>query len=300
LKPARVKSFKENRLLYLAIGLSLVAHAVLLAVRFIAPLPAPALAADPGLEVILVNAKHNKAPLKADAVAQADLEGGGAANQGRSKSPMPDMRKTEMGDSVKANKRRIAELEQRQQQLMTQVRSPSPVSAPPVTEQLKPDPTPTGADLIESSKAIARRVAEISETIEDQNKRPNRTQITPSTRGVGYAIYYKTMQKRIEDIGTLNFPNVNGRKLYGQLTLSIPVFQDGTIYEKEGGIKVERSSGNPALDEAAMRIVRRSAPFGKFPPNMLSKDKDDLWVIITTFKFTREEKLQADLSGGGR
>jgi protein TonB len=300
LKPARVKSFKENRLLYLAIGLSLVAHAVLLAVRFIAPLPAPALAADPGLEVILVNAKHNKAPLKADAVAQADLEGGGAANQGRSKSPMPDMRKTEMGDSVKANKRRIAELEQRQQQLMTQVRSPSPVTAPPVTEQLKPDPTPTGADLLESSKAIARRVAEISETIEDQNKRPNRTQITPSTRGVGYAIYYKTMQKRIEDIGTLNFPNVNGRKLYGQLTLSIPVFQDGTIYEKEGGIKVERSSGNAALDEAAMRIVRRSAPFGKFPPNMLSRDKDDLWVIITTFKFTREEKLQADLSGGGR
>jgi protein TonB len=295
-----VKSFKENRLLYLAIGLSLVAHAVLLAVRFIAPLPAPALAADPGLEVILVNAKHNKAPLKADAVAQADLEGGGAANQGRSKSPMPDMRKTEMGDSVKANKRRIAELEQRQQQLMTQVRSPSPVTAPPVTEQLKPDPTPTGADLLESSKAIARRVAEISETIEDQNKRPNRTQITPSTRGVGYAIYYKTMQKRIEDIGTLNFPNVNGRKLYGQLTLSIPVFQDGTIYEKEGGIKVERSSGNAALDEAAMRIVRRSAPFGKFPPNMLSRDKDDLWVIITTFKFTREEKLQADLSGGGR
>lgn len=295
-----MKSFKENRLLYLAIGFSLVAHAILLAVRFVTPPPAPIQAADPGLEVILVNAKHNKAPLKADAVAQANLEGGGTVAQGRSKSPMPDMRKIEMGDSVKASKRRIAELEERQKQLMTQVRSPSQVTAPPVTEKAKPDPTPTGADLIESSKAIARRVAEISETIEEQNKRPNRTQITPSTRGVGYAIYYKTMQKRIEDIGTLNFPNTNGRKLYGQLTLSIPVFQDGTIYEKEGGIKIERSSGNPALDEAAMRIVRRSAPFGKFPPNMLSSDKDDLWVIITTFKFTREEKLQADLSGGGR
>ncbi len=295
-----MKSFKENRLLYLAIGFSLVVHAALLAVRFVAPTPAPVQAADPGLEVILVNAKHNKAPLKADAVAQANLEGGGTVAQGRSKSPMPDMRKIEMGDSVKASKRRIAELEERQKQLLTQVRSTSQVSVPPVTEKAKPDPTPTGADLVESSKAIARRVAEISETIEEQNKRPNRTQITPSTRGVGYAIYYKTMQKRIEDIGTLNFPNINGRKLYGQLTLSIPVFQDGTIYEKEGGIKIERSSGNPALDEAAMRIVRRSAPFGKFPPNMLSSDKDDLWVIITTFKFTREEKLQADLSGGGQ
>lgn len=295
-----MKSFKENRLLYLAIGVSLVAHAVMLAVRFVAPLPPPVQAADPGLEVILVNAKHNKAPLKADAVAQANLDGGGTVDQGRAKSPMPDMRKTENGDSVQANKRRIAELEERQKQLMTQVHSSSKVTAPPVTEKLTPDPTPTGADLLESSKAIARRVAEISETIEDQNRRPKKTTITPSTREAGYAIYYKTMQKRIEDIGTLNFPNSNGRKLYGQLMLSIPVFQDGTIYEKEGGIKVERSSGNPALDEAAMRIVRRSAPFGKFPPNMLSSDRDDLWVIITTFKFTREDKLQADMSGGGR
>ena len=113
-------------------------------------------------------------------------------------------------------------------------------------------------------------------------------------------MYYKTIQKKIEDVGTLNFPNANGRKLYGQLVLSIPVFQDGTIYEKDGGIKVDRSSGNAALDAAAMNIVRRSAPFGKFPPNMLSSDKDDLWVIVTTFKFTRDDKLQADLSGGGR
>jgi protein TonB len=293
-------SFRENRLLYIALAISLMAHGALLAMRFVAPTPAPLQATDPGLEVILVNAKHNKAPLKADAVAQANLDGGGNVDQGRSKSPMPDMRKTEMGDSVKANKRRIRELEERQKNLITQVNAASQVAAPPITEQAKPDPLPTGADLLESSKAIARRVAEISETIEDQNKRPKKTMITPSTREAGYATYYKTMQKRIEDFGTLNFPNVNGRKLYGQLMLSIPVFQDGTIYEKEGGIKVERSSGNPALDEAAMRIVRRSAPFGKFPPNMLSSEKDDLWVIITTFKFTRDDKLQADMSGGGR
>jgi protein TonB len=295
-----VKSFKENRFLFIAIGASLLAHGTLLAVRFVAPAPAPLTATDPGLEVILVNAKHKRAPLKAEAVAQVNLDGGGAADQGRSKSPMPDMRKTEMGDSVKASRRRIQELEERQKNLLTQAHSSSSVAAPPITEQNKPDPTPTGADLLESSKAIARQVAEISETIDDQNKRPRKTMITPSTREAGYAVYYKTMQKRIEDFGTLNFPNTNGRKLYGQLMLSIPVFQDGTIYEKEGGIKVERSSGNPALDQAAMRIVRRAAPFGKFPPNMLSADRDDLWVIITTFKFTREDKLQADLSGGGR
>lgn len=294
-----MKSFRENRLLYLACGISLLAHGALLAVRLVAPAPAPVRPTDPGLEVILVNAKHSKAPLKADALAQANLDGGGTVDQGRSKSPMPDMRKMETGDSIKAARRRIAELEELQKKLLTQAAAPTPFAAPPVTEKNKPDPTPTGADLLDASKAIARRAAEISENIEDQNKRPRKTFITPSTRGVGYAMYYKAIQKRIEDIGTLNFPQARGRKLYGQLVLSIPVFQDGTIYMADGGIKVDRSSGNPELDAAAVNIVRRAAPFGKFPPNMLSNEKDDLWVIVTTFKFTRDDKLQADLSGGG-
>lgn len=286
-------------MLYLACGISLLAHGALLAVRLVAPAPAPVRPTDPGLEVILVNAKHSKAPLKADALAQANLDGGGTVDQGRSKSPMPDMRKMETGDSIKAARRRIAQLEELQKKLLTQAAAPTPFAAPPVTEKNKPDPTPTGADLLDASKAIARRAAEISENIEDQNKRPKKTFITPSTRGVGYAMYYKAIQKRIEDIGTLNFPQARGRKLYGQLVLSIPVFQDGTIYMADGGIKVDRSSGNPELDAAAVNIVRRAAPFGKFPPNMLSNEKDDLWVIVTTFKFTRDDKLQADLSGGG-
>ena len=137
--------------------------------------------------------------------------------------------------------------------------------------------------------------AEITQTIEDQNKRPKRTHISPSTRQVGYALYYKAMQKQVEEVGTLNFPQQNGKKLYGELVVSIPVFQDGTLYQKEGGPRVERSSGNPALDKAALDIVRRAAPFGAFPQNMRSVGKDDLWIVITRFTFTREEKLKAQL-----
>jgi periplasmic protein TonB len=289
-------SFQQNRLLYLATGISLVAHGLLLAVHFVSPKNFKVEPADPGLEVILVNAKHAKAPLKADALAQANLEGGGNADAGRSKSPLPDMRKNEMGDSVKATRRRIAELEEVQKNLLTQVNK-SPFSAAPVTEKERPDPLHTGADLLDSSKAIARRAAEITQVIEDQNKRPKKTFITPSTREVGYASYYKTMQKRIEEMGTLNFPSKNGRKLYGELVVYIPVFQDGSIYEKDGGVRIEKSSGNDALDAAAVAIVRRAAPFGKFPPNMLSSERDDLWVIITRFKFTREDKMETNLSG---
>ncbi len=293
----RVKSFQENRFLFLATGISVLAHGALLAVNFIAPAPVKVQPTDPGLEVILVNAKHAKAPLKAEALAQANLDGGGNADKGHAKSPLPDMRKMETGDSVMATKRRIAELEAIQKNLLTQAAKVTPFVAPAITEKSKPDPTSSGSDLLETSKAIARMSAEISETIDDQNKRPKKTYITPSTREVGYADYYKTMQKRIEDIGTLNFPNNNGRKLYGELVVYIPVFQDGTIYMKDGGPHVERSSGNAMLDAKALEIVRRAGPFGRFPPKMLSSEKDDLWVIITRFKFTREDKMEANLGG---
>ena len=283
----------------IAIAVSVVAHSSLLAVRFAAPDAFRLQPVDPGLEVILVNAKHANKPLKADALAQANLDGGGNADAGRAKSPLPDLRRMALGESVKAAQRLAAEMEEKQKNLLTLMRN-SRFTASPVTENDKPDPTRTGADLVESSKAIARSAAEITQRIEDENKRPRKTFITPSTQEVGYAMYYKALQKRVEEIGTLNFPQRDGKKLYGELIVYIPVFQDGSIYQKDGGARIQKSSGNPALDKAALAIVRRAAPFGKFPPNMLSTDKDDLWIVITRFKFTREEKLEAELRGGAQ
>lgn len=280
----------------IAIACSVLAHAALLAIHFAAPDAFRLQPADPGLEVILVNAKHARAPAKAEALAQANLDGGGNAEAGRAQSPLPDMRRVENGDSIQALQRRIAQLEQQQNNVLTRVRQSNFASAP-VADQAKPDPSRNGADSLDTTKAIARMTAEITQRISDENKRPRKTFISPSTREVGYAMYYKAMQRRVEETGTLNFPQQNGRKLYGELVVYIPVFQDGSIYEKEGGPHVERSSGNPALDKAALQIVRRSAPFGKFPANMRSSDKDDLWIVITRFKFTREEKLQAELRG---
>jgi protein TonB len=158
-------------------------------------------------------------------------------------------------------------------------------------------PVPNGTDATDTAKELARMEAEINKSIEDYNKRPKKTQITPSTREVGYAMYYSALQKKIEKLGTLNFPQRDGTKLYGELVVYIPVFHDGAIYEKEGGPRIEKSSGNPALDNAALNIVRRAAPFGRFPANMRSSGKDDVWEIITRFRFTRDDGVEAQLRG---
>jgi protein TonB len=60
---------------------------------------------------------------------------------------------------------------------------------------------------------------------------------------------------------------------------------------------VERSSGDVELDESALNIVRQAAPFGAIPNNLRSKDRDDVWVIITTFNFTNE-KVPLDADNG--
>lgn len=294
-----MKSLFQKSPLAIAVAVSILVHGALLAVRFAAPDAFRFKPADPGLEVILVNAKHDKKPVKADALAQANLDGGGNAESGRAKSPLPDLRRSVDGDSLKASRRRVAELEEQQKKILAQTAKKTPLSVPRDMEKDKPAdiPVPNGTDATDTAKELARMEAEINKSIEDYNKRPKKTQITPSTREVGYAMYYSALQKKIEKLGTLNFPQRDGTKLYGELVVYIPVFHDGAIYEKEGGPRIEKSSGNPALDNAALNIVRRAAPFGRFPANMRSSGKDDVWEIITRFRFTRDDGVEAQLRG---
>lgn len=298
-----MKTILDNLILSVAILMSVLFHVVVLLVRFVAPQEEPTVATDPGLEIILVNAKTAKRPMKAQALAQADLEGGGTHDEGRAKSPLPDMRHSEDGDSVLVAQRKIQELEERQRQLIDQVRNETRFKSQRILDkkQVEDNQQPeNGRDQIDSNKSLARSIAEIAQTIEDQNKRPRKTFLSPSTQAVGHAIYYKTLQKKVESVGTINFPQSNGKKLYGEVIVYIPIFQDGSIYEKGGGPKVEKSSGIPALDKAALRIVRKSAPFGKFPVNMRSKDKDDIWIVVTRFKFTRDQQLETEMRGGAQ
>ncbi|MGV3742226.1 MAG: TonB family protein [Burkholderiaceae bacterium] len=294
-----MKFIVQNPTLSIAFGVSFAVHGALLAVRFVAPEAFRFQPTDPGLEVILVNAKHDKAPLKAQALAQANLDGGGNAEDGRPKSPLPDLRRIQDGDSIATTRRRIDELEEMQQTMLAQAIKRTSLTAPSTSENetAKTERVREAADKTESTQALARSIAEISKDIEQYAKRPKKTQITPSTREVGYAMYYNALQKKIENLGTLNFPEHQGKKLYGELVVSIPIFHDGSIYEKEGGPRVERSSGNKALDQAALRIVRRSAPFGQFPSNMRTAGKDDVWEVITRFKFTREGGVETKLFG---
>ena len=289
---------KEDQRLWIAVGFSFLLHAALLAVKFAPPTNQTSKPLSSGLEIILVNARHDKAPVNADALAQANLSGGGNTELGRARSPLPNLQQSVDGNHIETQRRKIAELEQQQERMLSQLstlyKERIKVAEKSIKKSVDVSTKPETMDTV----ALARREAEIAKQVSDYNKRPIKSQLTPSTREVSYAVYYATLQKQIERTGTRYFPQQEGKKMYGDLIVYIPVYQDGSIYEKEGGPRIEKTSGNRMLDHAALAIVRRAAPFGNFPKGALGDGKTHVWEIITRFRFTRDEILETSAAGG--
>lgn len=289
---------QDRRLLAVGICASLALHAALLALRFDSPAAERSAPFNTGLSVILVNAKHDHAPMQADALAQANLDGGGVAEAGRARSPLPDLGRMNAGSQLEVQRQRVSELERAQHRLLSQLSEHQPMTMPVGEPNDSPQLDTRNIRSVEQIQAIARREAEIARDVTDYNKRPVKTQLTPSTREVSHALYYTALQKKIELTGTLNFPQRNGKKMYGELVVYIPVYQDGSLYLKDGGPRIERSSGDSALDAAALVIVRQAAPFGHFPATLMKDGRERVWEIITRFSFTREQQLETQSVGG--
>ena len=289
---------KEDQRLWIAVGFSFLLHAALLAVKFAPPTNQTSKPLSSGLEIILVNARHDKAPVNADALAQANLSGGGNTELGRARSPLPNLQQSVDGNHIETQRRKIAELEQQQERMLSQLSTLSKERIKVAEKSIKKSVDVSTKPETMDTVALARREAEIAKQVSDYNKRPIKSQLTPSTREVSYAVYYATLQKQIERTGTRYFPQKEGKKIYGDLIVYIPVYQDGSIYEKEGGPRIEKTSGNRMLDHAALAIVRRAAPFGSFPKGALGDGKTHVWEIITRFRFTRDEVLETSAAGG--
>lgn len=293
--------FVQNRYLTLAFAVSIVLHCCVLVVHFVSPDAFKLSTSAPRLDVVLMNAKQDKKPLNPDAIAQTNFEGGGQSDQGRATSPLPDMQRTEAGDDLQVTKRRIAELEEAQRKILSEAQrrvKVNPDSDSKVHESADP-----GDDDKLSHRALALSAAEIAKRIELENKRPKRTIIAPSTMKASYARYYDRVKRHIEKVGTVNFPEKDGKKLYGQLIMSIFIYHDGKLFtgDNSDGMVIEQSSGNKALDERAKAIVRNAARsedgFGIFPKSMRTSSNGDILVMITTLHFTHDNELEVQLQG---
>ncbi len=278
--------------LQLALLASLAVHAVLLTVRFVDPERFNRMFQDTPLEVILVNARSDEVPLQAQAIAQANLAGGGESASGRATSPLPPSATVELGETTEESRRQIKELQEQQQQLLAQIRREVALLPPP--DPARDAGTPEERAQEERRRQLLRYLAEIEKRINEENARPKKRYISPATREAEYAIYYDALRRKIEERGTRDFPEYQGKKLYGELTMNLTVDANGRVVEAD----IVRPSKSRVLDRRAVAIVRAAGPFGPFTADM--RRQADQIVVTSRFRFTRDEGLETTLSNSAQ
>ncbi len=265
-------------------------HGSVLLVRFADPEGFNRAFKDTPLEVVLVNARSNEKPREAQAIAQANLAGGGEAAKGRATSPLPSAATMQLGDAPEDTRRRIDQLQQEQQQLLAQIRRDLAALPPP--DPQRENGNPREREQEDRRKQLLRLLAQIEKRVNDENARPKKRYISPATREEIYALYYDNLRRRIEDRGTRDFPESGGRKLYGELTMNVTVDATGRVVEAE----IVRPSKSRRLDAQAIAIVQAAGPFGPFSPAM--RGQADQIVVTSRFRFTRDDGLETTLSTG--
>jgi len=92
--------------------------------------------------------------------------------------------------------------------------------------------------------------------------------VTPDTRASKLAPYLSAWKRKVERVGTLNFPSVaRNTGLSGSPVVEVQISASGRLIEAS----VRRSSGHGALDNAAMTILKLASPFDPFPPEMAAE-----------------------------
>jgi periplasmic protein TonB len=272
-----------------ALGISVLLHAIALALHFKLPERLSWNRSQERLEVVLVNAKSRERPARADVLAQANLDRGGNVDERRrAKTPLPVTEPRNPGKDLAAAQRRVHELEARQQELLAQAReslasvaTAAPRAAP--AEQMPPQPS--GRDLADLSLAAMRLQAQIDRQIDQYQKRPRKKFIGANAAEYRFAQYEEEWRAKVERWGTVNYPAEARGKLYGNLRLTVTLRPDGSV----DNIELDRSSGLKILDAAAFKIVKMAAPFAAFPSSI--RRDTDLLVITRTWFFSQGDKI---------
>ncbi len=236
------------------------------------------------LDVILVDWASDEAPEEADFLAQADQRGGGEAEEVVRPTDLPVVTEPEPTEALEP-------------ETVEETRAPDPVPETPLlaapegdpmdvpeveAEPVPEEPARDTGRLVRESLAQARPTPDTRSDQQERPAEPRRRFISANTREHLYAGYMRSWVAKVERVGNLNYPEAARRSnVEGSLVMSVDVQQDGSV----SNIEILRSSGHDVLDEAAVRIVRLSAPFAPLPDSI--REEVDVLTITRTWQFTR-------------
>ena len=277
-------TLSNNDSLLIAIFVAVIVHIVLvLGMNFTSPNPEKF---NKSINITLINTPVKKAPEKANFLAQENQVGAGE----KAKKPAPPAQKLpSQGNSQVKEIKKVAPEESNPktaQKIMTQQTAEKKVvtaSKPDVVSQPEKRPQLT-------AESLQQQIAQLGTEIRQSQPSSEQTKIkfidSVSAHKYVAAQYMKDWESKVERTGNLNYPEAAAKKNFsGTLTMDVGINADGSIYS----IRINRSSGNPALDEAAKQIVRMSAPFAPLPLEL--RKELDVLVITRVWKFSDESGL---------
>jgi protein TonB len=247
------------------------------------------------MEVTLAQQRAKRRPDKADFLAQFNQVGSGALEEkalmtAPTEAQFQDTEIRETSQDVPQSASYKA-VEQKQTAITTTAMTDHNVtvdSEAPKTALQKAE--------FENKKSLQARALEIAslEARFDRQrqiyaKRPRIKRLTSlSTASSADAFYLNSWRRKIESVGNLNYPQkARKNKLYGSLRLMVAILPDGSLKE----VELLESSGHQVLDDAAVRIVRLSAPYAPFPDEL--RQSTDVLEIIRTWQFRKNSSLRS-------
>lgn len=292
--PLTASPLSNDDSLLLAVFLAAVVHiAILLGINFKAPQP-PKI--NKSIEITLSHAPLKKAPQQAKYLAPDHQLGAGDDNQ--KPAPLPQSLPTPQTPPAPIAKAEPQKQpapqpkKQTPQKILTQTKAPVKMPSPIKVEEETTEENVEAEKPKLTAEDLQQQIAQLGEKI--RNTRPstekNKIKFVKSVSTHKYlaAQYVKDWEDKVERTGNLNYPAAASKSGTSQtLTMDVGINADGSIYS----MRIVRSSGNNALDEAAKRIVKMSAPFAELPVELLKEV--NVLVVTRVWKFSDETGMTA-------
>ena len=146
------------------------------------------------------------------------------------------------------------------------------------------DADPEQSRLMQAAPERHAPLSELHDETRIRDDDPREKIVSVSTQESDIAGYLAAWKRKIEQVGTLNFPALDqaGDGARNPI-LEVAVNADGHLRD----IIVRRSSQIRAVDEAAVQILRLASPFDPFPAHL--QDKYDVLRFVYEWQFIEGE-----------
>lgn len=233
------------------------------------------------LDVTLAQYESDLAPDDADFLAQTNQEGSGSQDElARPSTPFESRFNDDTIQEVAALQTEANETSP-QRDVLTSNSADDALSAENESLETAQDQDFQGTAPDSLEQTLASLQAQLDIHRQAYAQRPRKYTISSaSAREARDAQYLDGWRRKIEAVGNLNYPQqASVAGIYGQLRLLVALLPDGSVSE----VRILSSSGQPVLDDAAIRIVQLAAPFDPFPEEM--REEVDILEIIRTWQF---------------